>query len=188
MKSRQINLGVLSLGTNSEIAAKRYSASLNGVAKLIFHYYDSIPEIFESLESQNTELATIPVFNSICGETRYKLRAESGCFSKVGKVKIQIAHCLGISRYSLGEDFVLSHPEALKQCSDYLDKNYPKATRWECSSTAEAARIVSERNRGLAIAGLEVLVRHGLKVVDKNIVKNNWSEFWVLALKNNQNI
>jgi prephenate dehydratase len=77
---------------------------------------------------------------------------------------------------------VLSHPQALAQCSLWLGEHLPQALQLPTSSTAEAARLVrGSRFRG-AIASLEAAAEHGLEVLAHpiNDVPGNCTRFLLL--------
>ncbi len=74
---------------------------------------------------------------------------------------------------------VLSHPQALGQCSTWLNNTLPEALQLPTTSTAEAARLVKgSRFRG-AIASLEAATEQGLKVLayPVNDQPNNCTRF-----------
>jgi prephenate dehydratase len=77
---------------------------------------------------------------------------------------------------------VLSHPQALAQCSQWLTEHLPQALQLPTSSTAEAARMVrGSRFRG-AIASRDAAAEHQLEVLAYpiNDVPGNCTRFLLL--------
>jgi prephenate dehydratase len=95
---------------------------------------------------------------------------------------LPIRHALLGSGPLDGISEVLSHPQALAQCAQWLEQNLPTALQLPTSSTAEAARMVrGSRFRG-AIASLEAAQEHGLDVIAYpiNDVPGNCTRFLLL--------
>ncbi len=168
-----MRIGYLGPKTNSELAV--------GMLKGAFEHVrlPSIDEVVKTLYRGGVDRAVIPVRNSITGAitdhldmiTQYGL-------SVVDEISIPIRHCIaGMSR-DVG--FIMSHPEALKQCSTYLDKHFPYTYRGAVNSTAWAAEFISHiRGNGAAIAREDTCRHYGLPILEKDIVRNNISSFYV---------
>jgi len=95
---------------------------------------------------------------------------------------LPIRHALLGSGPLEGISEVLSHPQALAQCAQWLEQHLPSALQLPTSSTAEAARLVrGSRFRG-AIASLEAAQEHGLSVIAYpiNDVPGNCTRFLLL--------
>ncbi|MEE9525034.1 MAG: prephenate dehydratase domain-containing protein [Candidatus Woesearchaeota archaeon] len=167
-----MKLGYLGPMTNSEIAAKKPDS----IDELIA--YSSMEDVFSALEQDKVDRIVVPVYNSIRGDIKYRLWIDEYGFEIEKEFEIQIRHCIASSNGSI--DVVMSHEEALKQCNDYLDINYPYVKREATKSTAEAAKIISETKKGAAIANLETCLHYGLRIIDKDIVKDNYSTFVLL--------
>jgi chorismate mutase/prephenate dehydratase len=170
-----MKLGYLGPNTNSENAAREYAAR---VAGLEIQSYPRMEEVFGALESKKVERILVPVKNSKTGDIKYKKIAERSEFRKIDEVSVYVLHYLAAKNRDVR--FIASHPEVLKQCSKYLDKKYPGLSRIGVESTNEAAKIASVVHGVAAIAGLETCLRYNLKIIDKKLVKNNYSTFWVL--------
>ncbi|MEK6895795.1 MAG: prephenate dehydratase domain-containing protein [Nanoarchaeota archaeon] len=168
-----MRLGCLDKGSNSERVARRVVNSRD----LIISFRD-MQEVFDSLKNGMVDYAVVPVENSITGEIHYKLEVERFGFTKVGEHIIDIRHCLASKSKDIG--FILSHPEALKQCRKYLER-FSQVYIGETGSTAEAARfIVDKKGNGAAIADYQTCVDYGLNIIEGDIVKNNRSLFWIV--------
>ncbi|MFM7313322.1 MAG: prephenate dehydratase, partial [Cyanobium sp.] len=95
---------------------------------------------------------------------------------------LPIRHALLGSGPIEGISEVLSHPQALAQCAQWLEEQLPTALQLPTSSTAEAARLVrGSRFRG-AIASQEAAAEHGLTVLAYpiNDVPGNCTRFLLL--------
>lgn len=128
----------------------------------------------------------MPYYNSFEGLVQESL-------DLVGRHRLFIHNgCRILVNYSLGgkavanKTEVLSHPKALAQCSDYLQKTYPDARWRQVSSTAEAARLVARGAVGLAVANTEALRAHGLEILAENIGNRrpgvlNYTDFFLVS-------
>jgi prephenate dehydratase len=171
-----MKLGYLGPNTNSEIAAQAYAAKIAG---LEIQSYTCMDYVFRALESKEVNRIIIPVKNSITGDIEYKRYAERENLRKIDEISIKIAHCLAAKTRDVR--FIASHPEVLRQCAEYLDKKCPYLPRIEVESTNEAAKMASLGWGIGAIANLETCLFYGIRIADRNLVKNNFSTFWVLG-------
>ncbi|KGG13532.1 MULTISPECIES: prephenate dehydratase [Prochlorococcus] len=103
-----------------------------------------IRSVIENVATKHCEAAVVPIENSVEGGVTTTLDAlwnHPNLFIKRALV-IPIRHAL-ISNGSLKEiSEVLSHPQALAQCSTWLSTNLPDALQLPTSSTSEAVRMV----------------------------------------------
>ncbi len=103
-----------------------------------------IRSVIENVATKHCEAAVVPIENSVEGgvtATLDNLWGYPNLFIKRALV-IPIRHAL-IGCGSLNEiSEVLSHPQALAQCSGWLAKNLPNALQLPTSSTSEAVRMV----------------------------------------------
>ncbi len=80
---------------------------------------------------------------------------------------------------------IYSHPIALQQCIEYIEKYYPKAELHEGMDTAGAARLISEtRNmNAAAIGNLRSAELYKLKIVETGVETNkkNYTRFLILS-------
>jgi prephenate dehydratase len=95
---------------------------------------------------------------------------------------LPIRHALLGSGPIEGVSEVLSHPQALAQCSGWLGEQLPGALQLPTSSTAEAARLVAGSRFRAAIASLQAGGEHGLDVLAYpiNDVPGNCTRFLLL--------
>lgn len=158
-------------GAYSHQAARR----LFGGADIEF-----VPEfgqVFQEVE--RGALGVVPVENSAAGSVTavYDLILRYRFFI-VGAVDVKVEHCLAAA----GEGpvrRVLSHPQALSQCSEYISAHGLEAE--EFSNTAAAAEyIAKEHPEGAgAICSKEAAERYGLTILEEGVqnAKNNTTRF-----------
>ena len=79
---------------------------------------------------------------------------------------------------------VYSHPQAIAQCSKFIESKLSNAEIIPMESTAIAAKKVSESKEFVACIGnIACLKEYGLKLLCKDIQDNNYNKtrFWVLS-------
>ncbi|MEB3172610.1 MAG: prephenate dehydratase [Cyanobacteriota bacterium] len=170
-------------GTYGEQAAQRLSA-LEGWQDPQLMPQQSIRGVVQALAAAQCDAAVVPVENSVEGGVTAALDAlwEHADLSVSRALVLPIRHALLGSGPMSGISEVLSHPQALAQCSQWLAAELPAALQLPTSSTAEAARLVrGSRFRG-AVASLEAGREHGLDVLAYpiNDVAGNCTRFLLL--------
>ena len=140
--------------------------------------------VVEQLASGGCDAAVVPVENSVEGGVTATLDAlwshRDLCIRRA--LVLPIRHSL-LSHGPLdGITEVLSHPQALAQCSGWLARNLPKALQLPTSSTAEAARMVSGSRFRAAIASRKAGQDNGLEELAHpvNDVAGNRTRFLLL--------
>ncbi len=171
------------VGTYGEQAAQRL-ADLEGLEGVDFVPQQGIRAVIRALADADCELAVVPVENSVEGGVTSCLDAlwEHPDLAVARALVLPIRHALVGSGPLEAISEVLSHPQALAQCSLWLGEQLPQALQLPTSSTAEAARLVrGSRFRG-AIASLEAAAEHGLEVLAYpiNDVPGNCTRFLLL--------
>lgn len=131
--------------TNTHLAAqKRFGSAGN------YLHAPTVDEVFHLVERRSADYGVVPIENSIEGAVTHTLdRFIEFIDTPVmihGEVELPIKHYLLLHKRSSPSDIrvVLSHPQALGQCQDWLDKEMPNAVRLETNSTAEAAEKVAD--------------------------------------------
>jgi len=170
-------------GTYGEQAAQRL-AELEGLSDVQLVPQQGIRAVVQALATGECEAAVVPVENSVEGGVTTCLDAlwEHPDLAVARALVLPIRHALLGSGSLAGVSEVLSHPQALAQCSLWLAEHAPDALQLPTSSTAEAARLVAgSRFRG-AIASLEAGREHGLEVLAYpiNDVPGNCTRFLLL--------
>lgn len=131
---------------------------------------------YESVVSGENDVAVLPIENSYAGEVGQTIDLIfSGSLFINGIYELEIhQNLLGVPGSSV-EDIkkVISHPQALSQCHDYI-KSRALETE-EANNTAVAAKQVAlakDKHIG-AIASVETAEIYGLTVLQQNINKSN---------------
>ena len=120
--------------------------------------------VVEQLAGGQCDAAVVPIENSVEGGVTATLDAlwshPELCIRRALVLPIQHA-LLGSGPLSRVTE-VLSHPQALAQCSGWLAQHLPDALQLPTSSTAEAARMVAGSPFRAAIASQTAAREHGL--------------------------
>ncbi len=141
---------------------------------------------YDSVVSGKNDVAVLPIENSYAGEVGQTIDLIfSGSLFINGIYELEIhQNLLGVPGATV-EDVkkVISHPQALGQCHDYIELRNLETE--ESNNTALAAQKVAEANdKSLgAIASVETAEIYGLKVLNANINKSgeNTTRFAVLS-------
>ena len=141
---------------------------------------------YDSVVSGENDIAILPIENSYAGEVGQTMDLIfSGTLFINGIYELEIRqNLLGVPGATV-EDIkkVISHPQALGQCHDYIELR--KFETEEANNTAFAAKSVAEaNNKSLgAIASIETAEIYGLEVLAANINKSgeNTTRFAVLS-------
>ena len=172
-------------GSYSHLAAQRRYAKLPGGVLLEGH--ETFRGAADAVREGISDRALLPIENTTAGSINetYDLLAEGG-LTITAEVVSRIEHCLLGLPGTRVEDLhtVLSHPQALAQCQDFL-KTLPKAKPHVEFDTAGAARKVREReDPGVAAIASETAARlFGLEILRRGIQsqEGNQTRFVELA-------
>lgn len=153
-------------GSYSEKAALLWSKTRPGASLVYFPDFDAV---LDAVQAGNVEAGIVPVENSLEGAVTVVmdllLRLDVVI---VGEVNLPIRHCL-VGRGEGDIKVILSHPQALAQCRQYLREHYPNAEVRTTGSTSHAARLAQEFPEMAAIAGQETAERYGLTILAREI-------------------
>jgi prephenate dehydratase len=149
----------------------------------------SLPEVFEAVCSGRTQMAFVPIENSIEGTvhaTMDTLVFEVDLLIQREVVLDVHMHLLAPPGTSIGGiRRVLSFPHASAQCRRYLAENFAGVEVVPTNSTAEAARILGEEKRPhtAALAPRLAAQLYGLDVLASNVEDHpdNQTRFVALA-------
>ena len=147
----------------------------------------SFRNVFKEVKEGNSDFGVIPLENSLTGSIHenYDLLLEYDV-RIVGEITLRIVHALIGHPETKFEDIkrVISHPQALEQCRDFLENQ----KGWElvaARDTATAVRLVKEEgNPGdVAIAAREAADLFELSILKEAIETNarNYTRFVVIA-------
>ncbi len=142
-------------------------------------------EIFRAVADEGAELGVIPLENSLEGT----VGQVADLFMKYpvfiqGEIYSRISHCL----MSLADDMhsvksVLSHPQPLEQCREWLDAKLPELPRNTTTSTAAAAEAATQDGTIAIVGNSKLAEMHGLNILAERIEDHpdNWTRFLVIA-------
>jgi len=171
------------VGTYGEQAARKL-AELEHCTDVVYVPQQGIRAVIQALAAGQCEAAVVPVENSVEGGVTacHDALWEHGELAVAHALVLPIRHSLVGSGPIEGVSEVLSHPQALAQCSQWLAQHLPSALQLPTSSTAEAARLVRGSRFRAAIASREAAAEHGLAVLDYpiNDVAGNCTRFLLL--------
>lgn len=152
-----------------------------------FKPYRSFRETLDAVQRGDVQRAVVPIENSTAGSVHevYDLLFQLH-LGIVGEEVVEVKHCLlglpGASAAGLAK--VLSHPQALAQCSEFLAE-HPDVELVPAANTALAAKRIADEGRADqgAIASVEAADRFGLVVLARDIANQavNLTRFVVVA-------
>lgn len=147
----------------------------------------SISDIMNAV-GKTLDAAIVPVENSLEGSVNITVDSFiRGADAMIkGEVILPIAQHLLVKKSIPLDEIkeVLSHPQALFQCREFIKRKLPLARLKEVSSTAEAAKFVSESEGNIAAIGSKSLSKiYGLTIAAERIQDsdNNMTRFYVLS-------
>ena len=170
-------------GTYGQQAAQAL-AELEGLANFELVPCIGLRSVVEHVATKRSEMAVVPVENSVEGGVTASLDAlwshPQLCILRA--VVLPIRHALLSSGGLKDISEVLSHPQALAQCSGWLADHLPDALQLPTSSTAEAASMVIDSRFRAAIASRPTGQGRGLKELafPINDVTGNRTRFLLL--------
>jgi chorismate mutase/prephenate dehydratase len=145
-------------------------------------------DVFESVEKQETQHGVVPIENSLEGSINQTYDLFLQYDLKVcGEVIVRVSHCLLANKDTTLKQIktVYSHPQALAQCRNYLEKS-----GWELIptyDTAGSAKMLKEKalKDAAAIASERAAEIYELKILAREIEDNpnNYTRFFVLSKK-----
>ena len=175
------------IGAFSEEAARRLFPDGSDLIAM-----PSMEDVFGAVESGTAERGVIPIDNSLFGSVHINYdHLRSHQVSIVGELKLRIRHYLmALPGATLeGIRSVLSHPQALGQCSEFLKSNLPQAELVPSYDTAGAAKLVAQRTdlHQAAIAPQRAAAEYGLSILAASIESHNqnYTRFLALAQQSN---
>ncbi|MDD2836035.1 MAG: prephenate dehydratase [Methanothrix sp.] len=169
-------------GTYSEKAARLWIKSRPQACLVYFNDFEGV---LEAVASGQIDAGIVPVENSLEGAVTTVMDLLLGLETViVGEVNVPIRHCL-VGRGESNIKVILSHPQALAQCRQYLRENYPKAEIRTTGSTSHAARLAQEFPEMAAVAGADTAEKYGLQILAREIqdASDNVTRFIVAARK-----
>jgi len=163
-------------------AAKQYSPDAE------IKLFNRIPDALNAFSSGGADIALVPVYNTREGEVKgnFKLIAGMSACYWVDNIVLPIHLSLATMDKSSGNGktihTIVGRTSIFRQCSDYLDANYPDATLMAVADIESAiSDIVNENKEGYGVIESEDLIkRHGLTLLAREVVAHNRTRFAVL--------
>ncbi len=176
-------------GTNTETAALAYQSWLAKTKNQasILSPYANISLTLKAVLNQEIDLAVVPVENSIQGSVAITLDS----VWKLERLQIQTALVLPISHAILSYapslakiETVYSHPQALAQCQNWLERNLVDVRQVATNSTTEALQYLKNDSSAAAISAPRAARIYNLPILAQQIqdYPDNCTCFWVLGL------
>lgn len=175
-------------GTNAESAALLFSKWLNAETQqeVVLFPHISIAQTLRLVAQGQVDLAVVPVENSIEGSVTMTLDT----FWQLDGLQVQQALDLPIVHAFLSKapkistvQTVYSHPQALSQCQEWLERNLPHAQLIPMKSTTEALHDLEDPKIG-AIASKRAAELYNLPILECpiNDYPDNCTRFWVVGM------
>jgi prephenate dehydratase len=153
----------------------------------------SFTKVCELMDSDQVEIAVMAIENSIAGSilNNYQLIRDYH-LKIIGEIYIHIEMYLmanpGVHKADITD--IYSHTMALRQCAEYLEKNFPDVELHEIGDTAASAKFVVQDKPagGAAIGNLRSAQMYGLQIIDSGIETNrkNYTRFFILSKHGNR--
>lgn len=151
--------------------------------------YKTIKETIMALRNNEVDEVIVPIENSLQGcvtETLDTLIQNENLII-YGERILKIRQNLMAKELYKPEEIkeIYSHPQALAQCRNYIQNNFKNADIIEISSTALAAKEVSQKEYAACICNIECMKEYNLKLIQEDIQDNDLNEtkFWILGKK-----
>jgi len=178
-------------GTYAEKAA-HILTKLADFQSPIFVPCNGLHSVIKSIAYNNCDAAVVPIENSVEGGVTATLDA----LWKFPEIFINKAIVLPIKHALISDgelsiiSEVLSHPQALAQCSEWLSENLPNAIPLPTNSTSEAVKMVKGSKFRAAIGSKSLTQIEGLKELafPINDVPGNCTRFVLLSKESNYDV
>lgn len=152
----------------------------------------SFTSVCELIDSDKVNYAVMAIENSIAGSLlkNYQLIRDYN-LRIIGEIYLHIQMNLmvfpGVKHDAITD--IYSHPIALQQSMEYIEKYFPKTRLHEGLDTAGAAKLISEEKpkNAAAIANLRSAKLYGLEILETGIETNkkNYTRFLILSKHGN---
>ena len=174
-----MKIGVLGPeGTYSEKAARRWRPDAEMV------YFPDFEAVLTAVADMTVDAGVVPLENSLEGTVPLTMDSLLRLPVKImAEINEPIRHCL-MGRGNGDVRVILSHPQALAQCRQYIHEHFPGAEVRTTGSTSHAAKLAQEFPDMAAVAGAGTAGKYGLKILAKDIQDsdNNITRFAVAGV------
>ena len=169
-------------GTHSEAAVyNQFGSQVKRIPAL------TIDDVFFQVMNDEVNIGVVPVENSSEGviNTTLNCLADSENINIIGEIFLDIDHQLASgNKFNINEAFAIaSHPQALGQCSKWIEKNLGNIKRLDMPSSAAAAKYSKDNKNILCIVNSMAIQKYKLKLVKTNIqdFSENKTRFLVIG-------
>lgn len=168
------------------IATFSHNAALERFGKAVRYLpLESIPAVFDAVESGAADYGVVPVENSTGGMVHTTLDSFEARKSVMicAETFVPIRNCL-LSNTALEKiKVVYSHPQPFLQCARWLEKHLPNAQRQEVGSTVTGVLEAMRTPQSAAIGSILASEHYGLPIVVEGIEDDhgNTTRFLVIA-------
>jgi len=173
------------VGAYSHMAARKYFAARSG--EMEFIGTETFGEALELAESGTTGYAVLPIENTTAGSINQVYDLLRGTELRiVGEEILQVRHCLAGLPGARVDAIrrVLSHPQGLIQCGDFLARltGVEQVAFIDTPAAAQEVTRLDEPGQA-AISSEEAAEVYGLEVLARNIADQdeNWTRFVIVS-------
>jgi chorismate mutase/prephenate dehydratase len=168
------------LGTFSHQAALEQFGAASQIMPV-----DAVAAVFDEVEHGRADYGVVPVENSTEGMVAATLdRFVSSPLTIKAEVLLRVEQHL-LSRSGRGDRIrqIVSHPQSLGQCRQWLTQHFPNVPQVGAASNAHAAELARRDGRVAAIAGRVAAEHYGLKTIAAHIQDQaqNCTRFLVIS-------
>jgi prephenate dehydratase len=152
----------------------------------------SFTSVCEMVDTDKVDYAVMAIENSIAGSLLKNYQLIRDYHLRItGEIYLHIQmNLMAVPGVNLKDiTNIYSHPVALQQCVEYLEKYYPNAELHEGLDTAAAAKLIAEERpaNGAAIGNLRSAEIYKLELLETGIETNkkNYTRFLILSKHGN---
>lgn len=173
-------------GSYSQEAAQEYINKYNP-GQHTFTPVASFSEVIEQVEEGKTDYGILPVENSTYGAvaTAMDLLLKLDKSTVIGEFVLDIHNnFLSTTADASQVKYVYSHEQAIEQCHEFFEKNYPNIEFIRCPSTTQACILAQKGGAEYgAVAGKRAAALYGLHTIHESIQDNafNQTRFLVIS-------
>ena len=154
-------------------------------------YFGSFESVFSAIENGFCDYGVLPLENSTAGSVKqiYDLMLRHSSFKIVRSTRLKVDHNLVAKKGTKLEDIkeIFSHPQAISQCTAFLEKLGKDVKVTPCENTAAAAAAVAQSDRTdvAAISSHRCIELYGLERLAADIQdrSNNYTRFICISKK-----
>lgn len=175
-------------GTYTEIAALTYAQTLDQLdgPTPSLEPYPCISQVLKATADHKADFSVVPVENSVEGGVTVTLDTlwQLDSLSIQQALVLPITHALISQAASISTiQTIYSHPQALAQCQQWIEKHVPAAKLIPTQSTTEALQHLSNDHKTAAIASGRAAAMYNLPILANaiNDHADNCTKFWILG-------